>query len=109
MDDEDIRLFLHSQLESTFPDLNLYYRPPGNLKLTRPCIVYELKAAEPSYSGNVMYVLGLRYQLTVLSDIPGYSVQASIFNIPGVAVLSNTSYVSSDIVHDVYTVSVNSI
>ena len=112
MDDEAIRLYLHSQLESIFPGLPLYYRPPGNLKLNRPCIVYEPKAAEPSYSNNETYVVGTRFQVTVLSDLPGYGNTRKIFgllNTAGVVISGNQSYVSSNIVHDVFTVSVNSI
>jgi len=111
MDDNDIRLYLHSLLETHFPSLDLYYRPPGNLKLNRPCIVYEPKAVEPSYSNNESYVVGTRFQLTVLSDLPGYDNTKNIFGLSnhGCVISSNQSYVSSDIVHDIFTVSVNSI
>ena len=109
MDDEDVRLYLHSQLEEAFPDLGLYYRPPGNLKLVRPCIVYEPKASEPSYSNNNPYVVGTRFQITILSNLPGYADKRHMFGISGVVVSGNQSYVSSNIVHDVFTVSVNSI
>lgn len=111
MDDGEIRLYLHSLLETYFPGLALYYRPPGNLKLTRPCIVYEPKAPEPSYSNNETYVVGTRFQITVLSDLPGYDNTRNIFGLPnhGVVISSSRSYVSSNIVHDVFTLSVNSI
>ncbi len=114
MDDEEIRLYLHSLLEATFPSLALYYRPPGNLKLTRPCIVYEPKAAEPSYSNNTAYVVGTQFQITVLSDLPGYdNIRKTMFSLmfgtPGVVISGNQSYVSSNIIHDVFTVSINSI
>ena len=112
MDDGEIRLYLHSLLEAAFPELTLYYRPPGNLILSRPCIVYEPKSAEPSYSNNTTYVVGTRFQITILSDLPGYGNTRNIFGIPNqgdVVISDNRSYVSSDIVHDVFTVSVNSI
>ncbi len=109
MDDEVIRLYLHSLLQTAFPGLFLYYRPPGNLKLDRPCIVYEPKAIEPSYSNNNAYVVGIRYQITILSDLPGYEDKRNLFGISGIVISSNRSYVSSNIVHDVFTVSVNSI
>ena len=109
MDNEEIRLYLHSLLETTFPGLPLYYRPPGNLKLNRPCIVYEPKASEPSYSNNVTYVIGTRFQITVLSDLPGYSNTKNLFDISGIVISGNYTYASSSIVHDVFTISVNSI
>lgn len=111
MDKKEVRLYLHSLLEQYFPSLALYYRPPGNMKLTRPCIVYEPKAEEPSYSNNDVYVVGTRFQITILSDLPGYGNSRNIFGLPnhGCVVSGNHSYVSSNIVHDVFTVSVNSI
>lgn len=111
MDDDAIRLYLHALLEAAYPDLGLYYRPPGDLVLDRPCIIYEPKASEPSYSNNNPYVVGTRYQVTILSDIPGYGTR-NMFGLvsqSGVVINGNTSYVSSDIVHDVFTLSVNSI
>ncbi len=112
MDEVAIRLYLHSLLETAFPGLALYYRPPGNLKLTYPCVVYEPKATEPSYSNNATYVVGTRFQVTILSDLPGYGNSRNIFDLPnqgGVVISGNQSYVTSNIVHDVFTVSLNSI
>ena len=111
MDEEAIRLYLHSLLETAFPDLPLYYRPPGNLQLDRPCIIYEPKELEPTYSNNAAYVVGTRFQLTMLSDLPGYATRA-MFLLPqqgGFVINGNSSYVSEDIVHSVFNVSVNSI
>lgn len=109
MDDEAVRLFLHNQLKTTFPDLVHYYRPPGNIILERPCIIYEPKATEPSYASNKLYTNGIRFQITILSNIPGYSDKTKVFDIEGVTVTSNNSYVANDVVHDVFIVSVNTI
>jgi hypothetical protein len=109
MDDNTIRLALQTLLEAAFPDLTIYYRPSGDLELTRPCIVYEAKAIEPSFSNNTLYVAGTRFQVTFLSDLPGYANKRDMFNISGIVISVNRSYVSSDIVHDVFTISVNSI
>lgn len=107
MDDESIRLFLHGQLAVALPTLTLYYRPPGNLLLSRPCVIYEPRASEPTYSSNVTYIVGTRFQITILSDLPGYPNKRNMFDIPGVQVVDNNSYVREDIVHDVFTVLVN--
>ena len=109
MDDEDIRLSLHSLLEAGFPGLGLYYRPPGDLLVARPCVIYEPKSSQPSYANSVPYVVGIIFQITILSDLPGYPNKKSMFSLPGVVVNSNRTYVSSDIVHDVFTISINSI
>ena len=109
MDDDQIRLYLHSQLESTFPALGLYYRPPGNLFMERPCIIYEPKEFEPSFANNEVYVVGTQFQITLLSDLPGYTGIRKIFDMPGVVVNNSSTFVSDDIVHDICTVSINTI
>ena len=112
MDSEQNRLFLHSLLQSAFPDVTIYYRPPGNILLEYPCIVYEKKAAEPSFSNMTTYVIGTRYQLSFLSKLPGYSNTQLMYvalHGQGLVVTSNDSYESDDIVHDVFNVSVNSL
>lgn len=109
MDDNTIRLYLQTQLETAFPGLTVYYRPAGNIILERPCVIYEPKALEPSYSGNVIYSMGGRFQITILSDLPGYADKRNVFDIPNVAVYGNSSYVNEDIVHDIFTVLVGTI
>lgn len=109
MNDVQIRLYLQSKLETAFPELTVYYRPPGNLLLDRPCIIYEPKALEPSFASNFTYITGTRFQITLLSDLPGHADKRNVFNIPNVTVYGTSSYVTSDIVHDVFTVLVGTI
>lgn len=71
MADSPSRLYLHEVLGETFPELPAYYRPPGNVILPRPCIVYTTLQREPAYANNVTYSVGTRFQLTILSDLPG--------------------------------------
>ena len=111
MDSEENRLFLHSLLQGAFPDVTIYYRPPGNILLNYPCIVYERKALEPSFANTATYVIGTSYQVTFLSVLPGYSAAQLIYTLVGQSfvITSNDSYESDDIVHDVFNVSVNSL
>jgi hypothetical protein len=109
MAENDVRLYLHAQLETAFPNLELYFRPPGNMFLSRPCIIYEPKEFEPSFANSGAYIVGTKFQLTLLSDLPGYTSVQSVYDMPGVVVQSTRSYVTDDIVHDVAIVSVNSI
>ena len=108
MDDENIRLMLQDKLAAAFPDLIIYFRPPGNTKLSRPHIVYEPKRDEPVFANNEVFTMGIRFQVTLVSDIPGYN-KRPMYSLSGVSILSHISYVSEDIVHDVFNISVNSI
>lgn len=110
MDDEDLQLLLHNKLWATFPDMAMIvYRPPGDLILSRPCIVYEPVQHEPSFANNNAYVVGMRYTVTLLSDLPGYPNPKKVYGIEGVHVTSSRSHITADIVHNVYTVSINTI
>ena len=108
MDDNTIRLSLHTLLEAAFPSCAIYYRPPGNLELTTPYIVYEARASEPSFSNNSPYVIGTRFQVILISDLPGID-KRPMYNINGIVISGNNSYVSDNLVHDVFNISVNSI
>ena len=108
MDENSIRLHVHSELERIFPDAkSIYYRPPGDIILTRPSIVYDAVSEEPSYASNRPYTIGMSYQVTLLSDLPGYFEKRKIYDMSGVTVSHNSSYVSDDVVHDVFTITMN--
>lgn len=111
MDSEQKRLVLHTLLANNFPDVTIYYRPPGNILLTYPCIVYERKEFEPSFANTAAYVVGARYQVMFVSELPGYSTVELMFTLngQGLVITSNDSYENDDLVHDVFTVSVNTI
>jgi hypothetical protein len=111
MDSVENRSYLQSLLQSTFPDLTIYYRPPGNILLEYPCIVYEKKALEPSFANTSPYVIGTRYQVMFISNLPGYSNIDRIYDLTGqgVTITSSDSYESDDLIHDVFMLSVNSL
>lgn len=110
MDNEDRRLILHGRLVDLFPTYGIFYNPPGDLLLSRPCIVYTDTQEEPSYANNLSYIVGTRFQVTVFEDLPGIGgLTSGIFDIPGITVNSNRKYITADVVHYVFNVSVNTI
>lgn len=109
MVNDPARLYLQAILEETFPDYTVYYRPPGDLLLPRPCIVYTALQREPAYANNAPYSVGKRFQVTFLSDSPGLDGLDAMFSLKNVVVFSNNSFTTQDIAHDVFTVTINSI
>jgi len=101
----DDRLYLHSLLESTFPELEVYYRP-GNFPLTYPCIVYEKVTHESIHAANSPYVTGTTYQATILALTPGFNDTKRMLQIPGTR--HSREFILNDVVHDVYEIRVNS-
>lgn len=111
MDDRETRLYLHGLLSSIFPNLGLYYQLSGNISVERPCIVYQKKALEPSFANNQAYSIGTRYQIMFLSDLPGYEDVRRIYELStsGISVVHNDDYISNNVVHNVFTVSVGTL
>lgn len=109
MDETTLRIYFHTLLTGAFTDLKAYFRPPGDLILSRPCIVYDTLQAEPSFANNKAYVVGSRFQVTFLSNRPGYMNSRKIYDIDGIVVISNNSFEDDDVIHDVYRITVNSI
>lgn len=109
MADTAARLYLQGALEELFPSLPVYYRPPGDVILTRPYIVYTILQREPAYANNKPYSVGTRFQITFVSDLPGLFDLDVMFDIPNVVVTSNNSHAANDIAHDIFTVTINTI
>lgn len=106
MDEEELRLYLQTQLETL--GWGVFYRPPGNVFLQRPCIIYEPLKAQVSHANNTPYVVGSQFKVTALSDLPGVSSRA-IFSLQGIVVEDHRAFTYQDVVNDVYTISVNAV
>lgn len=102
--DED-RLVLHNLLLELFPTLKLYFRPPSKIILEYPCIVYDVKKLNANYAANKPYNKGTTYQLTVMTNLPGFADAKKVLDIPNST--HTTSYIVSDIVHDIFDVTIN--
>ena len=111
MDKEEVRLSLQTALEATFPALPVIYRPSGNLSLTYPCIIYEPKKEEPAFASNKAYVIGTQFQVTIISNLPGYADTRLMYNLlsQGIIIVNSNNFATSDLVHDVFIVSVHAI
>lgn len=111
MDKEEVRLFLHQTLESTWADLEAIFRPSGNQQLTYPCIVYEAKEEEPSFANNLGYIIGTRFQVSFLYLRSDYINTHPIYSLGplGITVSSSRNFIDDDVVHDIFDVSVHKI
>lgn len=110
MDSNDIRLRLHALLVSKFPDMTVYYRPPGDVLLSYPCIRYERVRFVPTTANSATYTVGEKFQVMFLSLLPGYSNTRAMFDLHGsngVIIEDDNEYETNDIVHTVFTVTVN--
>lgn len=69
------RLGLQAQLVELLGAQNVYFQPPATIKMSYPCIVYQLEDFFVTNADDIMYNHKNRYQLTYIdrnpdSDIP---------------------------------------
>lgn len=103
----DKRLFLDTKLSESFPECPAFFRPSGNIILQKPCIIYELVKIEPAFASNMPFIIGNKYKVTFLSNAPIGIDVTPIYSIEGIVVSNHISFVSEDIVHDVFTIDIN--
>lgn len=63
---ENLQLMLEDILGSEF----VYFQPPENVKLSYPCIIYDLDGDDKVRADNKVYLWSMRYQVTVISKDP---------------------------------------
>lgn len=66
----DNRLELHAALVDVLGHGNIYFQPPSNVRLTYPCVVYELADIDSRYADNIAYRNMTQYTLTYISKDP---------------------------------------
>lgn len=62
------RLKLHAVLCDILGSDNVYYQPPATIRMTYPCIVYNLSTAKVDYADNIIYKFMKRYDVTFISN-----------------------------------------
>lgn len=63
---EELKDFLRSVLGSN----NVYFQPPESLKLSYPCIIYELSNYDTIKADNKSYVIHKQYSITLIMKLP---------------------------------------
>lgn len=99
---DSARLALHAMLQAALPNFKLYFRPPSKIILEYPCAVYDLRKSGGLYADSQLYSDGFMFQIVVMTNIPGFTGHADILALTGAS--HETSYMSDDIVHDVFTI-----
>ena len=98
----DNRLDFHKKLQSIFPNGKIYFQPDSNIKLSYPCIVYELNYIGTKYAGNSRYISNFRYSVKVISKSPFNDVIDRLLELPYSSY--DRHYVADGLNHDVITI-----
>lgn len=62
------RLQLHNELLTVAA--NAYYQPPATVRMSYPCIVYDLSKVNTLYADNMAYRNLKGYSITYISKLP---------------------------------------
>ena len=81
-------------------DHKVYYQPPQNLRLTFPCIEYNLSTIDSQQADDMNYHSERRYQLTVIDPNPENPWIEELLLLPKCAF--SRHYTSDGLNHDVF-------
>ncbi len=87
------RLELHQMLVELIAPNKVYFQPPSSIRLTYPCIIYELDSIDINYANSIKYKNKKVYSLTVIDQDPDSSIPIQVL---GLDYCSFNQYFASD-------------
>lgn len=66
----DNRLELQSRLESIIGNKNVYFQPPASIKLSYPCVIYNIGSGDVKYADDKAYRYTYSYEITFIYKRP---------------------------------------
>lgn len=79
---------------------NVYFQPPGNVKMAYPAIKYERSEMEVKHADNGVYNRRIRYTVTVIDSDPDSEIVDRVSMLP--LCLFERHYVQDNLNHDVF-------
>lgn len=64
------RLELHQLLVDTLDTDQVFFQPPETVKLSYPCLIYDLAYIDTGHADNLSYLTHYRYGLTYITRDP---------------------------------------
>lgn len=92
------RLKLQLLLEELFESKNVYYRPPENLKMKYPAIVYSKSKIYTNNADDIKYLNKDQYNIIVIDAMPDNDVINKILELPYSSYDRN--YIANNLNHD---------
>lgn len=92
----------HQILLEILGSSNVYYRPPTNIKMKYPCIVYDLLSFDTRYANNKPYSRNPRYKVTIIDPNPDSKIHMRVGELPMSSF--DRAYVMDNLNHFVYNV-----
>lgn len=76
------RLSLGDTLVAILKNDNVYFQPPESIRLSYPCIIYELTDIDTTYADNRPYRIEKAYQILVIDKNPDTTLPDEVAKLP---------------------------
>ena len=74
------------KIQQTFEEIlwskNVYFKPPESIKMSYPCIVYNIASGDTKYADNKLYCFKFRYNVTLIDKNPDSLFVNKIMSLP---------------------------
>lgn len=95
---------LHTLLESIPGLAKVYFKPPSNVKLEFPCVIYKRHTMNANYADNTKFHHSQSYQITLIYKDPDSQLPRILYDTLEFCTPNTPTYVSDGLYHDVFTV-----
>ena len=68
------RLSLHEKLVELIGNDNVYFQPPASVKMSYPCVVYNVGVGNAKYASDSLYSYTHRYDVTFIYKKPNIDI-----------------------------------
>lgn len=100
--DQNRRIMLHKKLEEVLGSKNVYFQPPASIRLSYPCIVYNLSTANDVHANNHIYRRLYRFTMTYITKDPDDPKRDKLDDLQYCSF--DRSFASDNLNHFVYTI-----
>lgn len=94
------RLLLHEELCKILGSRNVYFQPPGTVKMNYPCIRYTRDRGQHIKADNKTYIYRQAYQIMYIDPNPDNDIVDKLIEHFG-EISYNRNYVADNLNHDV--------
>lgn len=68
------RISLHNKLKELIGNDNVYFQPPSNVKITYPCVIYNIGSGDAKHADDMVYNYVNSYDLTFIFKKPNVDI-----------------------------------
>lgn len=94
------RLSLHEELVKVLGSRNVYFQPPESIKMTYPCIIYELYDISNTAADDDYYLDPRQYRVTIVDTNPDSLVRDKMAKFK--SGIGLTKFVRSQVINNLY-------